>query len=566
MSRQLEPEQDIPYFRRSGRAYDATQQGLSLLFGEPVPVEDPQTAGFLAMTDVASAAVPGLLASTAPQAIRAGQRISRAAEELGETVGRNIQNYQPMTPGSPRAQIGAVGDLTPQSGLLAERPANIPEGQALQFLHNTSVDKLMRQERMGGMPMPSVAVTREDVPFDAFGDITLVGKKEAFDPRVSRTNEIFSADAYTVRSPSPIRLARKDAVNRFKEDFDDVAEQMQKSILSEQYELESLASRSGASESAYRTIDDFFNYSDVPAVKFLQKKGVTLPTKDDRFSIGRIDGAASYDLAKTKYQDEFAEWINNQKEKYLEGKEYFISNPDRDYVMQKPKFVEYTANNITNYMKKRSGRGQEGGMSATGIGAQRAATTEQLPTMRSMQERRGDFVPREEVSKIRGEQQDKFFELTDDLREFYQYNADGFRYLDEVSDMITISERKGLAAALEEVGFKNASPEVIAKIDQYKDLLRSSPVQYFEAKPKRTVQLQEFEGAIVPANTPQSVIDMLKSKGIRVEKYKNEEERLKLREKFPTSMFSAAPAIPGAGLLAPQEEPQQNTPTSLMDF
>jgi hypothetical protein len=113
MSRQLEPEQDIPYFRRSGRAYDATQQGLSLLFGEPVPVEDPQTAGFLAMTDVASAAVPGLLASTAPQAIRAGQRISRAAEELGETVGRNIQNYQPMTPGSPRAQIGAVGDLTP---------------------------------------------------------------------------------------------------------------------------------------------------------------------------------------------------------------------------------------------------------------------------------------------------------------------------------------------------------------------------------------------------------------------------------------------------------------------
>ena len=66
---------------------------------------------------------------------------------------------------------------------------------------------------------------------------------------------------------------------------------------------------------------------------------------------------------------------------------------------------------------------------------------------------------------------------------------------------------------------------------------------YFEAKPERVVKLEEFEGAIVPEDTPQAMIDKLENKGIKVEKYKDSEERLKARRKFKGTSFSAAGGI-----------------------
>ena len=49
--------------------------------------------------------------------------------------------------------------------------------------------------------MPSLAITKRDIPFGDFGEITLIGDKGMIDPRKSRANEVFSRDAYTVRKP-----------------------------------------------------------------------------------------------------------------------------------------------------------------------------------------------------------------------------------------------------------------------------------------------------------------------------------------------------------------------------
>ena len=49
--------------------------------------------------------------------------------------------------------------------------------------------------------MPSLAITKRDIPFGDFGEITLIGDKVMIDPRKSRSNEVFSRDAYTVRKP-----------------------------------------------------------------------------------------------------------------------------------------------------------------------------------------------------------------------------------------------------------------------------------------------------------------------------------------------------------------------------
>lgn len=71
----------------------------------------------------------------------------------------------------------------------------------LVVYHNVSTGKLREAIKLGGLPMPSLAITKRDIPFGDFGEITLIGDKGMVDPRKSRANEVFSRDAYTVRKP-----------------------------------------------------------------------------------------------------------------------------------------------------------------------------------------------------------------------------------------------------------------------------------------------------------------------------------------------------------------------------
>lgn len=71
----------------------------------------------------------------------------------------------------------------------------------LVVYHNVSASKLREAIKLGGLPMPSLAITKRDIPFGDFGEITLIGNKDMIDPRKSRANEVFSRDAYTVRKP-----------------------------------------------------------------------------------------------------------------------------------------------------------------------------------------------------------------------------------------------------------------------------------------------------------------------------------------------------------------------------
>ena len=47
----------------------------------------------------------------------------------------------------------------------------------LMFLHGTSPEKLSLFNEIGGLPMPSMAVTQKDIPF-SWGDIDLIGKPD----------------------------------------------------------------------------------------------------------------------------------------------------------------------------------------------------------------------------------------------------------------------------------------------------------------------------------------------------------------------------------------------------
>ena len=76
------------------------------------------------------------------------------------------------------------------------------EGSAdLIALHNLTEQNLLDALRLGGMPMPSIAVTKTDLPHLEFGDITLVLDKESIDPGADSRNRVYGADIGSPTAP-----------------------------------------------------------------------------------------------------------------------------------------------------------------------------------------------------------------------------------------------------------------------------------------------------------------------------------------------------------------------------
>lgn len=89
----------------------------------------------------------------------------------------------------------------PTSGNIYLQEA-VPERDLVAY-HNISEENLMRSAQLGGLPAPSIAVTQKDIPFTAFGGITLIGTGNMIDPTRGR-NDVYSRDAWTVTFPETV--------------------------------------------------------------------------------------------------------------------------------------------------------------------------------------------------------------------------------------------------------------------------------------------------------------------------------------------------------------------------
>lgn len=69
----------------------------------------------------------------------------------------------------------------------------------LVTLHNLTVDNLLHADNTGGLPVPSLGITKVDSPFNGFGNITLIGPRGMIDPESGVP--VFDRDAYTGRFP-----------------------------------------------------------------------------------------------------------------------------------------------------------------------------------------------------------------------------------------------------------------------------------------------------------------------------------------------------------------------------
>lgn len=86
-----------------------------------------------------------------------------------------------------------------------ETPGQTPKQQSaaskknLILLHNLSAENLLHADSLGGLPAPSLAISRLDAPLDGFGAITLIG--DAWMATPGAGNPVFDADVYSPRFP-----------------------------------------------------------------------------------------------------------------------------------------------------------------------------------------------------------------------------------------------------------------------------------------------------------------------------------------------------------------------------
>ena len=374
----------------------------------------------------------------------------------------------------------------------------------LVFVHNTSEEAIKSFDKMGGLPSPSIAVTKADQPFTGFGNIQLIGKPEKFDPAVNPANKVYSADAYTPRAPQKIRLAKKGAAEKFLKDykaFDETGIDVVETTANRIKDLENKSIGSSVVDKS-EYLDEYV-FNEINAPKFVKQKFL------------KETGKQPNDKYPTK---EFRQWLAKEKDKYFGQDGVFLY---WDEIDQTTKTMPYTLDNVVDNMVRETQRGGEGGLDTFGANRLRAVMAEQFKDLPDIRTRKKMLIEKPPFYAIEDDIAEHLGKISDEAMDYSEDVMDkvGARLID--GDSLDEAVYKTFQRDLpEDISDSPVIGSVMQDIANTFRLNSMRPVQYFEAKPTRAVGFNEFAGAIVPENTSKEVIDILKKRGLKVVKQK----------------------------------------------
>jgi len=366
-------------------------------------------------------------------------------------------------------------------------------------------------DEIGGLPMPSLAISRADHPLTNFGDITLLANKDMAMP--SRSTNVWPNDAYTGRQPrgEVDFVDHRSAMKKFANDpkFSHLSDRDYAFHMFDGFEGADRALRTvnaavekGLDPKKFASFDDMHR----------EARQVAGYLEDGVGGRGLLDYGETQRLLPQGFTDS-----GNRK---------------------KPK--PYTLDNVMREMKRDgAGFAQSEGFNY-GPSSFRAAVSPRLGGVADVKKSRGRIVTAA-VGKEAIETFDKkYIALVEKVAK--ASGRDGYQAFDSAAGYM-----EDLMARRDVSWFEDIPKHLQ---DDIRDLAKEAaelPTTYFEAKPRRAVGLDEFVGAIVPEKITPETEAILQKHGIdRVFKYGTEEDRIALFKKFPDLMFSVA----GAGLLA----------------
>lgn len=169
-----------------------------------------------------------------------------------------------------------------------------------------------------------------------------------------------------------------------------------------------------------------------------------------------------------------------------------------------------TAENANKIMNKSSVIGGERGWQTpyTTVYHQNTKTFNSLDDLYKIRNR---FVDSETGDVTKDRIRDHMGELIDKLVAENPSQLSGFQGYDTAGDYVADLASNANASWGDWI---NISDDLRSQIDDLQRLYKDVPVSYFEAKPRRVVGGNEFYGAYIPQDAPQSVIDDLQRLGV----------------------------------------------------
>ena len=470
----------------------------------------------------------------------------------GKSAETGISMFSPAGMAKGLLGLGAIGMAAakgskPVRSLLNESKfvPGVESGSELLVQHNLKPQSVMFAEEFGGLPVPSLAVSKASEPLTNFGDISLIGTKEMAQP--SASNPVYAFDAYTKRNPRVITRLNEDSNEAVTKEF-------LQGFGKFSTDTSALGEASGIAKDLRNNLD-----MTIGKMQFMRSiNALPDPSKFDRFYDFQLESSNKFNELYAKdpsLLQKFEDWTID---KFKELQERGVTND----VIYKGRTAtgkeKYEPATIETLVKATKGKaGEEGGMGQMSLGAIRSKISPKFKNFKDVQAARERIVPEETFLQMRDEIAAKDDDILYKLKDIAEQNGVKLSY-DGAKDL-----REDLY--LGAIGKFDYSKPLVGKIpkelleeaEQFKKDLASLPTQYFEVKPQRAVPLSDFAGAIIPIETPQTVIDSLKRQGItNIQVYRNADERKKLVNKFGDKMFQigAGTAVGAGGLLGIDEE------------
>lgn len=456
----------------------------------------------------------------------------------------------------------------------------------LVALHNIKAYGLINAHKLGGLPLPSIAITKPSHGFKDFGEITLMADKSMIDPK-NKSSKVFGSDVYSATYPEISYQISGPSMKYIDKKTQSIPESLRESAYGN---ISDDIQRGGLKELMYNNYMKFLFLSENhPDFKY--KPAVQKTSKEIRETFKK-NGWNKLDYLSIKDNTEIKKAITDAyvKENNLsedEVKRYFYENGElktnllrnfigtvraeiqeegtidkresdkaaqeyieknnlqsklnsyirdlyskldinerifKGYTPSGRKYIPHTLENVIKEMRAAGIRSGEKGFFATGAGKVRSEVIPQYKSMADIQ-KNADRIS-EDASEYMKEATDRLSDVLEMIRPYYKYDKDGFGYYPTASEELVVIHKNGKSES-----FKEIDDESRKEISDYIDFLTTIPTKYFEAKINRGVSLDEFKYALIPSNSDQEVKDILNAHGIEFTEYTDAEDRkVKLNE------------------------------------
>ena len=338
--------------------------------------------------------------------------------------------------------------------------------------HNMSKEGLERALDLGGLVMPSMAITKfTDGPFTGYGEISFIGDAMLANP--TRTTDAYDRDAWPPMVNNIVHQFTEGGVERLKALVEEAKQKNPRDTNS--YSVYRMNIEKGMSD------DPRSNTMAVELFSILHD----IPREQARQNI-----TYNWGEEKTEMHKQYLEWFND---KLLAETKAFIYE---GYTPSgKIRLKPLTLDNMVAALKKQDRFGRMTGdfFTPSDVIKMNLVRFKNIGEIRDAQ---GRLVSRDEAHEAYKEIGSDFYNLASELNK-HNVKENTYTSSDQRLAWALILEKGTLEERLAKQNLKNDA-ESVKKVKKFIKDVKNIKVPYFEVKPRRAVKFYEFSGVILP--------------------------------------------------------------------